>query len=158
MLIDDELRAFLLSGVTCLVASGNESGVPELSMALACWAADGDRLEVALNVAESSPLRAVLKRGGARIALVACRPYDLKTFQFKGSKIGLESPTESILERLCQALTRLSQSFERIGFKDPYAATLLRPDPDGVVLLRLQVDEVFEQTPGPKAGQAKVTR
>lgn len=154
--IDSDVATFLRSGTTCIVACSSDTGVPDAGMALACWPGGDDALEIALDAAEAASLLERLRQDNVRVAVVACRPTDLVTLQFKGSGVSFPPVDAEMLAALGTALAATKAAFGRIGLPGAYVDTLLQPCAERLVRLRLCVDEVFNQTPGPNAGQRRV--
>lgn len=153
--IDSDVATFLRSGTTCIVSCSSDTGVPDVGMALACWPAGDDSLEIALDAAEAASLLERLRQDKVRVAVVACRPTDLVTLQFKGGGVSFPPVDAEMLAALDTALAAAKSAFGRIGLPGAYVDTLLQPAVDRLVRLRLHVDEVFNQTPGPNAGQRR---
>jgi hypothetical protein len=156
MRIDSDVATFLRSGTTCIVSCSSDTGVPDLGMALACWPGEDDSLEIALDALEAASLLERLRQDNVRVAVVACRPTDLVTMQFKGGGVSFPPVDAQMLAAMGAALAAIKSAFGRIGLPPAYVDTLLQPAAERVTRLRLRVDEVFNQTPGPNAGQRRV--
>ncbi len=156
--MNEDLPSFLRSGASLMVATAGPSGVPELCMALACLVdAERSHWRIVLDAREAEPLLAVLRDGGDRLALVASRPSDLRTVQIKGCEARLQPQplTASELRHTQESNAVLRKVLVGIEFGDRYASTLLQHLPDRLVTVEFRPTDVFEQTPGPQAGQLR---
>lgn len=152
--IDAELAAFLRSESTLVVSAGGASGVPELCLGLACLVDDGGRrLRAVFDRRSAGPLLELVAGGCRRVALVSSRPTTLRTIQVKGDDARLQPLAVDERGEVARAVAAMRAEFERVGFGDPYAATLLDYDPAELVCVSFAPSAVFEQTPGPHAGR-----
>jgi hypothetical protein len=153
--VNGEIAAFLRTESTVVVSAASPGGVPELCLGLACLIdADGRRLRAVFDQRSAGPLLDLVAGGCDRVALVGSRPTDLRTVQVKGHGATLEPLPVSERAEVARVLAAMRIEFGRVGFGDPYASTLLDHDPAALVCIGFVPDAVFEQTPGPRAGQA----
>jgi hypothetical protein len=154
-LIDDELVGFLRAGASLMLSAVAPNGVADLCMGLACLVdAPSGRLRVVFDRRTAAPLLELLESSGSdRVALVASRPTDLRTVQIKGGSAQVQALPAAEHEEVQRATQALRLQFAQIGLGDPYAATLLDYLPAELVCVGFVPLAVFEQTPGPKAGQ-----
>ena len=111
------------------------------------------RIDMILDEAVASSLLALVKAGRQEVALVASRPSDLRTVQIKGGEARLQPFQLSWLDELEQGVRGRRDELAKIEFGGSYAATLYHFNADSLVCLRFDASAVYEQTPGPKAGQ-----
>jgi hypothetical protein len=150
--LDHDLRAFLRTGCALIVATVGRDGAPHATRG---WGLT--------EVAATGPLRLILDAGDVvglehlsttgRIAITACDVRTLRSRQLKGRVLGIEPATPEdrrTMRGYCDAF------FTDIEQTDGYPRPLLeRMVPDELVTCAVEVDELFDQTPGPGAG-AKV--
>jgi len=153
-IIDADLATFLTERVSLIVAVVADSGVPDLALALGCRVdVEAGRIDLILDEAVATSLLTLVKAGRQEVALVASRPSDLRTVQVKGGNARLQSFPLPWLDALEQGIRGRRDELAKIEFGGSYAATLYHFSPESLVCLRFDASAVFEQTPGPKAGQ-----
>jgi hypothetical protein len=155
LVIRGEIAAFLRTESSLVVSAANPGGVPELCLGLACLIdAEGRRLRAVFDQRSAGPLLGLVAAGCDRVAMVCSRPTDLRTVQVKGHGATLEPLSVGERAEVARVVAAMRVEFGRIGFGDPYASTLLDHDPAALICIGFVPDAVFEQTPGPRAGQA----
>jgi hypothetical protein len=92
-----------------------------------------------------------LESNGA-IAVGFSPPTIARALQIKGVALEVREPEPAELDRAEQHLAAFSAEVEQIGIPGRLARRMFG-SPSELVSVRLSIDEVFEQTPGPKAGQ-----
>ncbi len=148
--LDEELSELLASGVDIYVATRDESLAPEATFALG-GRIDADRRTFTVYVPEvmaAATLRNVKANG--QLAVNLSRPTDHKCVQLKGRAIGVRSSTEA--DRHVQSLARsaLIEQFAAIGIPRAASRRLIWwPS----VAIEMTVEHVYQQTPGPGAGE-----
>jgi len=142
------LTELLQEGVAVLVATRDEKLRPEIARG---WhvAVEGLSARLCVSVPPGSRTEENLRANGA-IAVTCSRPSTYRTVQLKGVATELEDPTGDQLEAVQRHLDSFTREVEKVGVRPEAARTFL-----GVELLSVtfEVREVFEQTPGPKAGE-----
>jgi hypothetical protein len=148
--IDEPLKDFLESGLACIVGTASNDGWPRI---VYCWGArasgGGNRLDVYLDRVRSEPTLANLQENG-HIAVTVGDPVSYRSVQIKGAFVEWAYPTPD----------------EEVWVKNSREAFIVRTslvgdDPglvrnlwfDEVVRITLAVEQGFDQTPGPGAGQ-----
>lgn len=153
--IPKDLVELLTSGVSILVATRNADLVPEAVRAYAAVVAP-DRRRVDLVVPNGLGDRTIANlRDNGRIAVAFSRAIDDVSVQVKGSCVAIRPATEedrAIVERFRAAYI---EGLYLIGM--PRSLTgRFRALPGTIV--GFDVSEVFNQTPGPRAGERIGTR
>lgn len=147
--IGSELQAFLESGVSVLVGTRDRLLVPEGARGFGLRVlAEGAELEVFVPEAWGERTFANLADNG-RVAVSVAQPEDHRSVQVKGSMLEIRAggePERAAIDRYREALIA---KFSVIGFP-PSLFHRLNVWPCRVV--RLRVEALFEQTPGPRAG------
>jgi hypothetical protein len=151
-LIDEELAAFLQSGVSVHAASRDERNVPCLARGVGCRvSADRRRLTIFLLAAQCGRMLRDFADSGA-IAFFASQPSTHRTVQLKGAdaKVGVPQPgDERHVECQREAFLR---DLVGIGYDPSLPVTLLGGDWADAVAVTFTPTAVFAQTPGPNAG------
>lgn len=87
------------------------------------------------------------------IALVMCDPLSHKTWQVKGdsiTRVPLETEDFDLIARHIEAFAKI---IAPLGFPPVYTQALYQFEPEDVVALRFVARALYDQTPGPNAGQ-----
>jgi hypothetical protein len=142
--------AFLTDRAALIVGVVGASGRPLATRGwgLRAEGPDGTHFRLLVDADEADDL-AHLASGGA-IAVTASDVPTLRSVQVKGHVLGIEpaNRTDQVAsERYCTGFFADVESSDHVP---RYLLERLRPD--ALVALRLEVAEVFDQTPGPGAG------
>lgn len=153
MQADHDLAAFLSSPVMTILGTADARGRPEIGRAVGCRVqAGGSHLDLVVPEVHWPGTIANIRETG-RAAATFSRPADYETFQIKGrARIRPADPADLELAR------RYREEIERVlrplgisrAFSQPWLFM------DGAVIVTLSLDEIFVQTPGPRAGRALV--
>jgi hypothetical protein len=141
---------FLESGCALIVGTVAADGEPHASRG---WGLDvlGDDpplVRLVLDAGDAVAVEHAAARG--QIAVTAASVRTLRSTQLKGTSLGLEASTPELTER---ADRYIEQFFTDIGETDGTARDVLeRLRPAGYVACTIQVEDRFDQTPGPGAG------
>jgi hypothetical protein len=148
-MIDSQLAAFLQEGVGIHIGTRSASLDPNGSRALAVQVEpDGRHVVVYVARAAAARLMADLESNG-QAAVGFGRPIDDRACQVKGVLIESRDATDAEHTLVHRQWDGFLSSLEKIGI--PRAITrgwITWP----AVAIRLRVNAVFEQTPGPGAG------
>ena len=140
---------FLESGVSLLVATTDPGGLPEpVRGAGAVVAADRRGFTVLVPSVTGARTRANLE-AGSRIAVTFSRPIDHRGVQLKGRCLAVREATEAELEIARSYRIAFVEATHLVGMARSVSGKL-RVDPCFAV--DVAVEESFDQTPGPKAG------
>ena len=148
-MIDTSLTAFLEGGVGIHIASRDEALFPKGARALAVRVDEGGReLIVFLSTAAAQRIVPDLEANG-QVAVGFGRPVDDRACQVKGVFVGSRPAVESERDIVTTQWNGFLDQLEQIGI--PRAATGAWPTWPAVAI-RLRVNALFNQTPGPGAG------
>jgi hypothetical protein len=148
-LITPELAEFFASGIATIVGSCDERLRPDCMRAIGVRAdAATGEVEVLLPVANAERTLANLRANG-RIAVTFGRAVDHRSIQVKGRMLEIRDGVEADRELAEQFLRNLAADWVPGGIP-PRITKSLTSWPAAVV--RLAVEELFVQTPGPGAG------
>jgi pyridoxine/pyridoxamine 5'-phosphate oxidase len=147
--ITDELHHFLASGLSILVGTADREGRPFAVRAVAARVeAGGTELVTFLPDALSARVLADL-RENPRLAVCFGRPEDHRTVQLKGSVLEVRAAEASDRECVERYRAAFAQTMAFIGMPPDLTMNfVLWP----CQALRMRVEQVFSQTPGPNAG------
>ncbi len=153
-LIGPEQAALIARRVSVIVAGRDAAHRPHLMRAVGRrLSPDLRRVTVFLPAATSAQVLADLRANGL-IAVVFSEPSTNRTVQLKGSDAvvtTLEAGDEAIVERYLQ---HFIDEIGELGFRENVARTILKAAPEDLVAVHFTPQAAFEQTPGPKAGEA----
>ncbi len=150
MVLDPETVAFLESGSALIVGTVSDDGVPRATRGHGLNVLRGDALRVRLLLDGDDPLTVEHARAGGRIAITAASVPTLRSLQLKGRATAVEPATDADRDRAHQYS---EEFFDDITRSDGTPRVLLeRIRPGDYVAATVEVDEVFDQTPGPSAG------
>jgi hypothetical protein len=149
--LSDELAAFVHSGVAATVATRDADLKPAVTRA---WgpqlSEDGRTLTLCVVAPPGSATRANLEENGA-IAVGFSPPTIARAVQLKGAAVELREPRPDELARAERHFGAFCAQAEAIGFAGELARRLYNP-PE-LLWVRLSIEQVFDQTPGPTAGR-----
>jgi hypothetical protein len=114
-----------------------------------------DRLLVYLPTARSAKLLEAIASSGA-IAMVFSEPRSHKTIQVKGSDAELLSDTHADPALLAKYRSGLRSHLVPLGFSEAMVDALVKIDAAGTTAVMFTPTSVFDQTPGPRAGEPLV--
>lgn len=149
-LISDDVAETLILGVACVVATRDDRLQPEIARA---WGIELDRdaarLEVCIRGEPDCRTLANLRDNG-QLAMNVTQPTTYRSLQFKGHATVLGPPTEEQLARAQEHLTRFSAEAVQVG-----VPVQLAPRWMGKLCaaIALDIEQVFDQTPGAGAGR-----
>ena len=148
--LDPAVVEFIHGGVAVGVSTRDDDLKPAFARA---WgpevSADGGSLRLCVAAA-GTRVRANLERNGA-VAVGFSPPTIARAVQVKGVVSELGEPEPADLERVERHVGSFVAEAERIGAPAELAQRMFAGT--GLVAVEFQIDEVFDQTPGPTAGR-----
>ena len=147
--IDAELAAFLESPVMIILGTGAE-GIPEIGRGLGASVEEGG---LALHVIVSAwqwPQTVAQSRATGLIAATFSRPADYVTYQVKGQVDRVAPLTPALEACAVRYAARIVDVLAGLGLQ-PELTAPWRSERD-LVALYIRPEQVFVQTPGPRAG------
>lgn len=155
MLADERVRRSLVEGRSVLVGSVDAAGLPACCRAVALVVApDAQSLTVYLPVATSADVIANLATNG-RLAVVCSDPLTHGTLQLKGRRRAVRLARADEAGIVDAWVERFAGVLEQVGLPRRRTLSLTRWPAFAV---ELEVEAVFEQTPGPRAGELMKAR
>jgi hypothetical protein len=149
--VDEELKAFLESGVASDLATRNAQLVPELAPS---WGPrvlpGGDSMEI--FIVESHAGRSIdnLRENG-EIAVAFAEPISHRSVQLKGKVVEIGQPAPADWPWIDRHQRSFLSTLRTMGYSEQFTNNLWRGD---VVKVRFDIKQAFNQTPGPGAGGA----
>ena len=142
-----ELAAFLDAGPAMLGASADESNRPECFRVWGAWLVD-DRLRALVASDAGRTLAGV--GDGSRLCFTFTDITSFESVQVKGRAAGAAAPPgPADLERMRRYNDLFSAALRGVGHRRQLAETMR---PLSVFVLEMDVEELYDQTPGPGAG------
>lgn len=153
-LIGPEQAALIARRVSVIVASRDAAHRPHLMRAVGRkLSADRSRVTVFMSASTSGQVLADL-RANRLIAVVFSEPSTNRTVQLKGSDAVVAAPEPGDAALVQQFLALFIDEIGELGFPENVARTILTVTPDDLVAVHFTPLAAFEQTPGPRAGEA----
>lgn len=152
-MLDPEIVAFLESGCALIVGTVASDGAPYATRAWGMTITARDdpvTVRLLLDAADEVTLDNV--RGRAVIAVTATSVPTLKSRQLKGRVTVVSAATDADRDRAAQ----YCDEFYGDIYRTEYTPRTLtdRLTPADYVACTVEIDELFDQTPGPRAGRA----
>ena len=135
-----------------MVAATDASGRPQLARV---WAqtvdADGALVVFVARSAPGAFFEAIAARGRVAVNLIELPSYRARTF--KGACRVVDSVRDD--PEVVASLDALGRVLESVGMHPGAPAAMLAyfEDPTSMAVLRIDDDAIFDQTPGPRAGE-----
>ena len=149
MLSDPSIARYLGSGMAIVVGTVDAAGWPATCRAAALVGhEDGHRVTVYLPVATSAETIANIATSN-RVAIVSSCPTDHGTIQLKGHSRGVRLAEESEAEIVSAQVELAAETLDRVGLPRRVTRSLASWPAFAV---DVEVEAVFDQTPGPRAG------
>lgn len=152
-LIPPDLLAMIARGVSVNVGSRDAALRPSVMRAMASdVSGDGRTITVYLARRQSEQLLLDIGTTG-RIAVMFSEPSTNRTVQVKASRAETRNAVasdEAVLQRYLQSM---EVEIERVGYRRELTRAMLACRLDDLVAVSFTPEQVFEQTPGPRAGQ-----
>ena len=150
-MIDQQLAAFLHDGVGIHLGTRNTRLEPNGDRAISARVEpDGQHVIVFMSSVAAQRVLPDLESNGLA-AVVFARPIDERACQVKGTFVGSRSVTENERAYAREQWNAFLDNLAYIGIPRSASATWIST---ADVAIRLKVTALFEQTPGPQAGQA----
>lgn len=150
--LSPEIAAFIQQGVAAAAASCNGDLQPSMARILACRVSpDRQRITLLLDRQHNQPL---LSDAGSsqQLAVVFCLPSTEQALQIKGREVRCEALLADDAARVARHAEAFAVQIEPLGYTREFAGGY-HTAPADLVALSFAPVAIFEQTPGPQAGQ-----
>lgn len=152
-LLDTSRAAFLLEPVAINVASRDSGFVPSIARAFGCRiSADRRLVTLFLSAARSRVLLRDL-RAGAPIAAVFARPINHRSLQLKAPAAEIQPLAPGDEERMAAYADAFAAELAGLGESRIFSQAMVMAVSDEAIAVTFAPTGMFEQTPGPAAGQ-----
>ena len=153
-LFDEPTAEFLETGCALLVATATGDGAPVATRGWGCRVLErgAGRARLRVLLARDDPHGYEHAAVGDRVAVTATSVRTLRSVQLKGRIVGIEPATgddEDVGAAYREGFFRDINDTDGTPF-----ALLERSAPTGHLAWLVEVDELFDQTPGPEAGRS----
>jgi hypothetical protein len=150
-MIDQQLAGFLEDGVGIHIGTRNARFEPNGARAISAKVEDdGKHLVVYMAGVAAQRVLPDLEANGLA-AVVFARPTDERACQVKGTFVSARPIADEERPTTTRQWDAFLDNLEYIGIPRPSAATWITA---ADIAIRLKVTAIFEQTPGPRAGEA----
>ncbi len=150
--IDDELREFIQSGVAVVVGTADDRGRPQLTYG---WGPrvrdDRTSLSLFLDIGRADATLENLRTTG-KIAVTFASPISYRSVQLKGTFLGMSDATAADRDWVQQHRDAFMTAAALVG--DPMRGSSRNRWMEDVLRIDFTVEQAFNQTPGPSAGDA----
>lgn len=155
-LLADEHVAMIDKGVSVIAGSRDRSNRPSLMRACGSQlSADASSVTIFVARSQSAQLLADVAATG-RIAVVFSQPHTHRTLQIKSSRVRFRDCTPQDQPTLERYLLSMEDELGRIGYPRAFVHALLFHPLEDLLAITLDIEQAFDQTPGPRAGAALV--
>jgi hypothetical protein len=156
MILPDEISTLVGAvGLAVVVGTRDERLVPELARAWGIHVLErGDELALCVPVASSRRTLANLADNG-QLAVTLTVPSTYRSFQIKGRSLGIAPATADDLARVERHHQAFAIEVRAVGLSPERAARLYEAETEAspeLMTVRMAIEDVFDQTPGPGAG------
>jgi hypothetical protein len=148
--IGPELRARLAEGYAAVAATCDERLRPALARVWGMEVSpDGRQLTFCVEAPPGSRMRANLERG-SMVALTATKPTTYRSMQVKGRLRSIREPTVEDLSRAVGQRDAFADNVVPLGIEPARGVRFMREET--LFTAVVDVEELYDQTPGPSAG------
>ena len=153
-LLTDEQIDFIHGPVSILVATHDTHLTPNQTRGFGCIvAADAKTLTVCVASSQAGALLADI-RANAAIAVVFCRPSSDQALQVKADDAAIVTTTRDAILTAQRYREKMIEEIQPLGFTPEMLGAAFGIAASDVVAIRCTPHTVYEQTPGPNAGNA----
>ncbi|WP_434623478.1 hypothetical protein [Azospirillum sp. B2RO_4] len=155
--MDETVRRFLDRSLSVNVATSDSNARPLVARAVAArvspgMSPGGERLTVLIDGRANAALVAAVAETG-RLAVVFTEPSTHRSIQIKDDCASVAIPTAEEAALPGPYIDGFIAELAGMGFTDSFVRAVMAFDPADLVALHLDPADVFDQTPGPKAGE-----
>nr|WP_295836904.1 hypothetical protein [uncultured Azospirillum sp.] len=155
--MDETVRRFLDRSLSVNVATSDRDGRPLVARAVAARVSPGiapgsQWLTVLIDGHANAVLVAAVEETG-RLAVVFTEPSTHRSIQIKDECATVADPTAEEAALPGPYINGFIAELAGLGFTEAFVRAVMAFDPADLVALHLDPAEVFDQTPGPKAGE-----
>lgn len=151
-MLDEEICAFLASGVSITIASRNAAMQPSISRAKGCRVLPGaqPKLRIYVSATHAGELLDDVRATGM-IAAAFNLPDTHRSLQLKGSDARIEALEDADRAAMDGCIIAFSASLTTLGFSNDFIRAFFE-SPQDEAAIEFTPADAFQQTPGPSAG------
>jgi hypothetical protein len=151
-LLTEAVAAFVQHHTSMNVAARDAQNRPAIARGLGCRVSD-DRLRITvfLSTSHSAHVLQCLRENGV-IAMAVTRPKTHETYQFKGRVLDIAPVSDDDGAAMAAYRDSFVEELGNVGYRPEFTGTLLAGGEDSVAVV-FEPLAMFNQTPGPKAGE-----
>lgn len=146
----DRVRACLSEGVSVLIGTVDADGYPACCRGVALTSADDFETLTVYFPVETGQQTVANVATTRRIAVAFSEPISHRSVQFKGTMRAVRVAREEEAVLIRERVERFASVLETIGTSRSLVRRITHWP---AFALEVQIEEVFDQTPGPKAGE-----
>lgn len=155
--LDETVRRFLDRSLSVNVATSDHDGRPLVARAVAARVSPGispgsERLTVLIDGRANAVLVAAVAATG-RLTVVFTEPSTHRSIQIKDDGATVAAPTVDESALPGPYIDGFIAELAGMGFTEAFVRAVMAFDPADLVALHLEPADVFDQTPGPRAGE-----
>jgi hypothetical protein len=151
-LIDEEVAAFLQSGISMHAAGVAPGNIPEITRVAGCRITP-DRRTVTVYLVSSQGRKLLEEvRASGSIAVAFTKPRTHRTVQLKGVDARVVPVDPEDAKEVDRQVAAFDADLRAAGFPDRFGWTLAGGSPLGLAAVSFTPASAFVQTPGPSAG------
>lgn len=153
-LLPPELIALIDKGVSVIASSRSLANRPSIMRAVGCAISpDGRRVTIYVSRRQSRQLVQDVAATGA-IAVVFSEPFSHRTVQLKAGVASIRRAEPADEALLARYLASMEREIQQVGFDPPFTRAMLAWQLDDLLAISFEPAQAFDQTPGPRAGEA----
>jgi hypothetical protein len=150
LVLDSDVLGLFGAGAAIIVGTVGPDGEPRATRGWSVRSVDADTGRIRVMISADDPL-VVGNLAGSRIAVGGAEVRTLRSAQVKGRVVSVETPTAEDLADMAHDSERF---FVDVHVVDGNPLELLRRLlPHDVVAVEIEVEEQYDQSPGPGAGE-----
>jgi hypothetical protein len=150
-MLNEQCASFIQRFTSMSIAARDAQNRPVVGRALGCRvSADRRRLTLFLSSSREAQALACLRENGA-IALTVTRPSTNETLQFKGKVLDILPLSDADRAEIAAYRQSFVEELAALGYEPGFTRAVLAGSEDSVAVA-FEATEIYDQTPGPKAG------
>lgn len=153
--LSDDLQAFAGTGVVVVVGTRNADSVGEISRGWGVRVVPGGHALEVCVFAATNPQAVDNVTANRHVAVTLTSPSTYRSVQVKGRAVLVAEGSQDDVQRVDAHLRAFLDELATVGLSIPLMRRILDAEREvspALITIRLEIDEIFDQTPGPAAG------
>jgi hypothetical protein len=155
--LDARHGEFITGGVSILVASRDAANRPVVCRASGCETRSDGRVDLLLDATRAQQVLDAIA-GSGMVAAVFSEPPTHRTIQLKGNDAEIGRCDGARRQQLVAHADAFAATLAKLGYRETMARELVYADPGEVAVVTFTPTRIFDQTPGPHAGEPMSAR